>query len=150
MLPNWLKVRLRVIETALAMPKSRTLTCLSRGSDADIAGLDVAVDDAAMRALLDHGLEGVSFDEDIEDVLERDIHSALGIHGAVGEKVGEILALDVFHRDVEVAIAIAHVEDLGYAATFVRAWRAGPVRRLRGARRRRRRCCHGRLRRRSA
>ena len=68
-----------------------------------------------MRAAFDDGLEVVGFDEHVEDV-ERDSDRAFGRQRAARNELAKIFAFDVLHRDVEVAFALADIENLRHAA----------------------------------
>src|ERR1019366_3221314 len=71
------------------------------------------MDDAPVCPVFNHGMEGVRFDKHVEHI-ERDTYRALRIERPARHEFREIFTLDVFHRDVEIPIAIAYVEDLRY------------------------------------
>jgi hypothetical protein len=56
-------------------------------------------------------------DQHVEHV-ERDIDGALRIERSAGHQFREVFPLDVFHRNVEIAIALANIEDLRDASAL--------------------------------
>ena len=101
MLPKSLRVTFRLSDSALAMPKSRTLT-LSAAEHPDVARLQVAVQQRTKVASVDRRLEAVRRFEEMAQ-LNRDVDGAVRRQRAGRENLGEIPAVEVLHRDVEVA-----------------------------------------------
>src|SRR5207302_1509166 len=88
---------------------------LARRSDPNVAWFDVAVNDAAVLAILDHTLEIVRLNEYIQNV-ERNRHCARRLERPACDQFRKVLAFDVLHRDIEVAFTLSDIENLRHTS----------------------------------